>query len=86
MIDENEAAQAEGEALPGSGPQPPYVPSIPFELEHLPGRVIAAVEAWYAEHFHRAVVAGAAPISSEDKAALIQHVTDAVSPTAAAGE
>ena len=43
-------------------------------------RVIAAIEQWYAQHFHKAAVAGRPPITAEDKAALIQHVTDAVNP------
>jgi hypothetical protein len=44
-------------------------------------RVVAAVEAWYSAHFHAAAVAGVTPITADDKAALIQHVTDAVAPT-----
>lgn len=41
---------------------------------------IQAVERWYAKHFHAAAVAGRAPISADDKAALIQHVADALAP------
>lgn len=41
-------------------------------------RIVAAIEKWYAAHFHRAAVNGTAPISADDKAALIQHVTNAV--------
>ncbi|MGH2506580.1 MAG: hypothetical protein ACRESO_04100 [Gammaproteobacteria bacterium] len=42
--------------------------------------VIAAVEAWYAKHFHKAAVSQTAPISSEDKASLIEHVRQVFSP------
>jgi hypothetical protein len=45
-------------------------------------RVIAAIERWYAAHFHAAAAAGVAPITADDKAALIQHVADAVAPAA----
>jgi len=43
-------------------------------------RVIAAIEKWYAQHFHKAAVAGRPPIPADDKASLIQHVVDAVNP------
>lgn len=42
-------------------------------------RVLAAIEAWYAAHFHRAVVEGRAPISAADKADLVKAVTEATS-------
>lgn len=41
-------------------------------------RVVAAIEAWYAKHYHSAAVAGRAPISVDEKAALVEHVTAAV--------
>ncbi len=81
MIDEPVAAKAEGEALPASIP-PPLPTSWIERAESDVERVIAAVERWYAAHFHRAAVAGTAPITADDKAALIQHVADAVAPTA----
>lgn len=37
-----------------------------------------AIEAWYEGHFHRAAVNNSQPISSVDKAALVAHVTDAL--------
>lgn len=40
-------------------------------------RVIAAIEAWYARHFHRAAVEGRQPISAADKADLVKAVTEA---------
>lgn len=40
-------------------------------------KVIAAVEAWYARHFHRAAVEGRAPISATDKADLVKAVAEA---------
>lgn len=65
MKDKDEAAQAEGEAVPAKNLNA--------------DRAIAAVERWYAAHFHRAAVHGYAAIPSDDKAALIQHVVAAVS-------
>lgn len=38
---------------------------------------IAAIEAWYARHFHRAAVEGRQPISAADKADLVKAVTEA---------
>jgi hypothetical protein len=89
MNDEPVSAQAEGEALSESEkfdnalhfngtPEPAWFDSAKTDVE----RVIAAVEAWYAAHFHAAALAGRAPITADDKAALIQHVADAVAPTA----
>lgn len=43
---------------------------------------LLAIERWYAAHFHRHAQDGTAPLSADDKAALIQHVADAVAPTA----
>lgn len=40
-------------------------------------KVIAAIEAWYARHFHRAAVEGRAPISATDKADLVKAVAEA---------
>ena len=85
MHDENEAAQAEGEALPlpDAEPMPPPLPSPPpggffSPVESLDSRVEAAIERWYAEHFHRAAVDGRAPLTADDKAALISSVRSAV--------
>lgn len=83
MIDERESAQAEGEALPVI-PQPGPLHSSTRILSRAERavvsdaeRVIAAVEAWYTQHFHRASVEGRAPISAEDKAALVAAVAKA---------
>ena len=81
MIDETEAAKAEGEASPAITPTPAkagFFSRAESDVE----RVIAAIERWYAAHFHSAAVEGRAPITADDKAALIQHVADAVAPTA----
>lgn len=40
--------------------------------------VLAAVERWYAGHFHRAAVEGRPPISATDKAELVKAVTEAI--------
>jgi hypothetical protein len=77
MIDETKAAPAEGEALPVS-----RFRRAEKAIESDAERVIAAVERWYAAHFHAAALAGTAPLSADDKAALIQHVADAVAPPA----
>lgn len=39
--------------------------------------VLAAIERWYAGHFHRAAVEGRPPISATDKAELAKAVTEA---------
>lgn len=74
MNDDTASAQAEGEALPE--------PSAPSRVERAGAAAahpaIRAIERWYAAHFHRHAVAGTAPLSADDKAALIQHVADAV--------
>lgn len=77
MIEDTTSAQAEGEALPTSRFKRAEQ-AAQTDVE----RVIAAVERWYAAHFHRCAVAGTAPLSADDKAALIQHVADAVAPPA----
>ncbi|HEX7732423.1 MAG TPA: hypothetical protein VF415_07230 [Rhodanobacter sp.] len=72
MNEDTASAQAEGEVLPESLP-PPLPDSATQRAE-------AAIEAWYADHFHAAAVAGRAPITAEDKASLIAHVTAAITP------
>ena len=67
MIEDTDTGQPEGEVLPETD---------------LATRVTAAIEAWYARHYHAAALAGTAPLSADDKAALIQHVADAVAPPA----
>jgi hypothetical protein len=74
MIDENVSAQAEGSHVPAkAGFFSRAEKAVVSDAE----RVIAAVEAWYAQHFHRASVEGRAPISAEDKAALVAAVAKA---------
>lgn len=88
MIDETEAAKAEGEASPAITPTPAkagFFSSAVADVKAVEGvveRAVAAIERWYAAHFHAAAVEGRAPITADDKAALIQHVADAVAPTA----
>jgi hypothetical protein len=41
-------------------------------------KVMAAIEAWYAEHFRRAALAGRAPISADDKSELTKAITAAI--------
>lgn len=76
MNDDTASAQAEGDALPA------FLQRAEKAIESIEQRAIAAIERWYAAHFHKAVQAGTAPLSADDKAALIQHVADAVAPTA----
>lgn len=86
MNDETASAPAEGEALPAVPPTPAkagFFSRAEQVVETDVERAIAAVERWYAAHFHRHAQAGTAPITADDKAALIKHVADAVAPTAA---
>ncbi|MGH8158369.1 MAG: hypothetical protein ACREPQ_09625 [Rhodanobacter sp.] len=76
MQEDTEAAQAEGEALPEVTPTPAKAGF--FSPADKAG---AAVEAWYAAHFHAAVVSGRTPITADEKAALVTSVADAVAPT-----
>lgn len=80
MTDDTVSGQPEGEALPVAKRSRlgEAVNLVTTDAE----RVLAAVERWYAAHFHRCAAAGTAPLSADDKAALIQHVADAVAPTA----
>jgi hypothetical protein len=78
MTDETDSGQPEGEALPVRS----FFTRAEQAIETDAERVIAAVERWYATHFHAAALAGVAPLSADDKAALIQHVADAVAPAA----
>jgi len=70
MTEDTESGRPEGEALPASIP-------APASLEQ---RVTAAIDAWYVDHFHAAAVAGRAPLSADDKDALVKSVTAAVAP------
>ncbi|KZC23543.1 hypothetical protein RHOFW104T7_13150 [Rhodanobacter thiooxydans] len=85
MIEDTTSGKPEGEALPILTPTPPkggFFSRAESAAESIEQRAVAAIEAWYAKHFHAAAVAGTAPITADDKAALIQHVADAVAPTA----
>ncbi len=50
-----------------------FVQEVKDEFKYLED----AIEKWYEKHFNNRAVAGTSPISAEDKALLIQHVTDA---------
>lgn len=41
-------------------------------------RVSDALDAWYADHYRRAAVAGRAPISADDKSELTKAITAAI--------
>lgn len=78
MNDETAAGQPEGEALPER-----FERAAEHAIEYADTglhSVLAAIERWYAAHFHAAALAGRAPITAEDKASLIQHVTEALTP------
>jgi hypothetical protein len=81
MIEDTASAPAEGEALLVV-PQARDGTSFLDRQGDAVKRAVAAIERWYERHFHAAAVAGTAPITADDKAALIQHVADAVAPTA----
>jgi len=53
---------------------PPAPPQGGFSLPAKPATPVEAVEAWYARHFHRAALEGRAPISTADKADLVQAI------------
>lgn len=83
MTDENTTASpADRTAAPAVQPSPGFFAKAEAVAISDAERVIAAVERWYAAHFHAAAVAGRAPITADDKAALLKHVADAVAPTA----
>lgn len=80
MVDKAPPA-AEGAAGSQAAPQPAkagFFSSAEKDLKAIEERLVKAVEAWYARHFHKAASSGASPITAEDKASLIQHVTSAV--------
>ena len=68
MIDPMKAAQAEGEAMPAK----PDCDACK--------RAVAAIERWYAAHFHRAQTTGSPVISSDDMASLSAAVASAINP------
>jgi hypothetical protein len=79
MNDETESGQPEGEALPTSTPPPLPPQGGFFSPDDSPAtRAEAAIERWYAGHYHRAAAEGRAPLSADDKAALIASVREAV--------
>lgn len=80
MNDETAAGQPEGEALHAPDERPIATPIRRIYAEESCDRLRAAIDRWYAAHFHAAAVSGRAPITAEDKASLIQHVTEAITP------
>jgi hypothetical protein len=89
MQNETEAGKPEGKALPEIDTNEFVTESrfdhieteVRTEISSIEQRVRDAIEAWYAKHFHAAAVAGLPTLSADDKAALIQHVAEAVAPT-----
>ena len=82
MIADEKAAKAEGEALPGSN-QPAkagFFVRAEQAAMSIEQRAVAAIEDWYERHFHACAVSGRAPISADDKAALVKGVAEAVAP------
>ena len=51
-----------------------------LDIEEAIKRAVAGIERWYAEHFHRAAVAGRVPLPADQQAALVAHVTAAINP------
>lgn len=74
MNDETIAGQPEGEALPARAEA-----AIDYADTGLHS-VLAAIERWYAAHFHATAISGRAPITAEEKASLTAHVTEALTP------
>lgn len=83
----DDPASAGGAAAPdASAPAAPQPAKAGFfsraehEVEDLAKRVEDAIERWYAAHYHAATLAGRAPITTDDKAALVSSVTAVVAP------
>lgn len=51
-----------------------------IDVEEAVKRAVAGIERWYAEHFHRAALSGAAPLPADQKAALTASVAAAINP------
>lgn len=84
---QDDPASAGGASAPNASapaaPQPAkagFFSSAEREVESLVERVEQAIERWYAAHYHAATVAGRAPITTDDKAALVSSVTAVVAP------
>ena len=54
--------------------------ALETDVESIAKRAEAAIEGWYAAHFHRAVSANSQPLSASDKAALHAVVAEAIQP------
>ena len=54
--------------------------ALETDVESVAKRVQAAIESWYAAHFHRAVSTNTQPLPASDKAALHAAVADAIQP------
>lgn len=67
MNSTTESAKAEGTTAPAS------VAGVPAK-----DRAVAAIESWYAKHFHRAQTTGSVCIGVDEKTALVEHVTAAL--------
>lgn len=78
MNDETASAQADGEVLHVS--QVAAAGARAAVAAYDQQQAIDAIERWYAAHFHAAAVSGRAPITAEEKASLIAHVTEALTP------
>lgn len=70
----------DGTPEPPEPPDPPPPPRGGFFSPAKPvsDRVNDAIEAWYADHYRRAAVAGRAPISVDEKSDLIKAITAAI--------
>lgn len=56
------------------------VRTVVTDIESIAKRAEAAIERWYAAHFHRAAVANVQPITAAEKVALHAAVADAIKP------
>jgi hypothetical protein len=56
-----------------------FFTSAESRVDALEDRLVAAIERWYAKHYHKAALAGVSAISADDKSALVASVTAAVS-------
>lgn len=54
--------------------------ALETDVESVAKRVQAAIDRWYAAHFHRAVTTNTQPLPASDKAALHAALADAIQP------
>jgi len=83
MSTEKASAKADGDVLPENTikpAEPGFLARAEKAAMSIEERVVAAIDGWYERHFHACAVAGRAPLSADDKTALVKSAVDAVAP------